>query len=385
MAADGKIYDRLAKRNRVLAHEMAAMGGRLETSIRMLAAISDLTAVPLEAANLTEASQKILDVMVKEIGDIDRCSILVYRPEEDRLKLLAAKGAVDLLEEYDGPYNRTLEFKPGEGIAGRVFSENTPLFWDPTSQETEALKIDSRLSTPKSLACLPISTSDLRVGVLNISFVAAKSFDLQRKRHLMILGGVVANVIQTFILKEEVHEKNANLLRKITESNMEIDERKKAEDALRAKEKELLHQTNNLEEANIALKVLLKHRDEEKERFESNVLANVKALVMPYMERLKKSRLDPDQRTNVALIESALDEITSPFVRKLNSKLLGLTPTEVKVAALVRDGKTTAEISEILIVSENAISIHRKRIRAKLGLKHKKANLRTHLQHLSQE
>ncbi|MEZ4549185.1 MAG: helix-turn-helix transcriptional regulator [Desulfobacterales bacterium] len=57
---------------------------------------------------------------------------------------------------------------------------------------------------------------------------------------------------------------------------------------------------------------------------------------------------------------------------------------QIQVADLVKAGKTTKEISEILRLSDRAIEFHRNNIRNKLGLKNKKVNLRSYLMSLSQ-
>jgi DNA-binding CsgD family transcriptional regulator len=152
----------------------------------------------------------------------------------------------------------------------------------------------------------------------------------------------------------------------------EIEERKRAK-------KELEAQSHHLEEVNTALKVLLKQREMDRVELEENVLSNVKELVEPYLADLQKSRLSTHQQTLVGILETNLNNIISPFISRLSSRFFNLTPTEVRVANLVKDGKTNKEIAALLFLSKNTILFHRQNIRAKLGLKNQKINLRTHL------
>jgi DNA-binding CsgD family transcriptional regulator len=142
---------------------------------------------------------------------------------------------------------------------------------------------------------------------------------------------------------------------------------------------ELKIKTINLEEMNTALKVLLKKGDEDKIELEEKVLSNVKELIYPYMNSLKNSKLDSRQMGILSIIESNLDNIISPFSRKLSSKYANLTPKEIQVANFVKEGKTSKEIAEVLISNKNAVEFHRKNLRRKLGLRNTKANLRSYL------
>jgi len=153
----------------------------------------------------------------------------------------------------------------------------------------------------------------------------------------------------------------------------------KAHDELQEKSIRLEVKKNSLEEINTAMKVLLKKREEDKVEIESNVLTNVKELIEPYFEKIKKTKLDDQQRALLSIMESNINEIVSPFTRKMSLKYLNLTPTEIRIANLIRHGSSTKKIAEIMNVSPKTVETHRKNIRRKIGLDRKRANLRSHL------
>jgi DNA-binding CsgD family transcriptional regulator len=104
---------------------------------------------------------------------------------------------------------------------------------------------------------------------------------------------------------------------------------------------------------------------------------------MPFLERLLTSGLTPNQRALAEAVRSGVTEITSPLAHRLSSRLVGLTPKELEVARLVKDGKNSSEIAQLLSISHNAVAFHRQNIRAKLGLKRKKVNLCSYLMQMS--
>jgi DNA-binding NarL/FixJ family response regulator len=162
----------------------------------------------------------------------------------------------------------------------------------------------------------------------------------------------------------------------------ERNERKTAEEALKQREQALELKSRSLEDANTALKVLLKHREEDKATIEEQVLANVRKLVLPYVENLKRLKLNENQMAQVGMIEANLQEIVSPFLHNLTSTYLSLTPREIQVANLIKEGRTTKEMTEIINISATAIDFHRKNLRAKLGIKNKRNNLRSYISSL---
>ena len=133
---------------------------------------------------------------------------------------------------------------------------------------------------------------------------------------------------------------------------------------------------------NTALKVLLKRTDEDRKELEESVLTNVKELVLVHLERLRNSGLDKRQNGYVDVLQSNLNSIISSFSRTLSHQYMNLTPTEIQIADLVRQGKSTKEMAQLFNLSTRTIEFHRQSIRKKLGIKNEKANLRVLLSSL---
>lgn len=155
--------------------------------------------------------------------------------------------------------------------------------------------------------------------------------------------------------------------------------KERAEEALKKREAELEVKSKDLEELNTTLRVLLRQREEDRRDLMEGILSNIEALVIPFVEKLKKCRLDPHHMAYVEMVESGLKDITSAFPKKVGSQYPNLTPAEIQIANLIKTGKTTKEISKLLGVSPGAINFHRNNIRKKLGLNRKKINLISHL------
>jgi PAS domain S-box-containing protein len=155
----------------------------------------------------------------------------------------------------------------------------------------------------------------------------------------------------------------------------DITERKRAEEALRESERELRIKAQNLMEVNTTMNVLLNTMEKDQEELKERFLTNIKEQVLPYLEKLKKTPLDGVQQGLIKTAESYLDDIASPFVQKLTSNYLNLTKKEIQIASLIKEGKTSKEIADILNSNLRVISFHRENIRKKIGLKNKQGNL----------
>ena len=159
----------------------------------------------------------------------------------------------------------------------------------------------------------------------------------------------------------------------------DISELKRVVDDLQTREAELQKQSRSLEEANIAMKVVLRQVEERRREDKEKILANLKQLVSPYVKRLRDKAVSRGQAVLIDTIAANLDHISSSLVSRLSSHYLNLTPVEIRIAHLVKEGLTNKEIAELLGVALNTVSSHRFRIRSKLGLKKNGTNLRSYL------
>lgn len=157
----------------------------------------------------------------------------------------------------------------------------------------------------------------------------------------------------------------------------DITEQKRAMDLLKEHENQLMAQSETLKETNAALRVLLKQREDDKREMEDMFMSNIKEMVLPYVHRMRKEKMDLRHRAYLDVINTNLNKIMAPFLNRIRQ--LNFTPKEAEVASLIRDGKTTKEIAEIMGVATSAIDSHRNNIRTKLGLIKKDVNLRSYL------
>jgi PAS domain S-box-containing protein len=157
----------------------------------------------------------------------------------------------------------------------------------------------------------------------------------------------------------------------------DITERRNAQNALKQREKELIQRSRDIEEANNALRIFLKRRTEDQKNLESRLQHNINELVIPYVRELQNYDLDERGKCHLNILEANLKDIVSPFLNTLSSGYKTLTPTEIQVASMIKQGMTSKNIATLLGVAVGTVDTHRNNIRKKLGLKKGKTNLRS--------
>ncbi|MFZ2633174.1 MAG: PAS domain S-box protein [Desulfosalsimonadaceae bacterium] len=137
--------------------------------------------------------------------------------------------------------------------------------------------------------------------------------------------------------------------------------------------------TKSLEEANIALRVLLAKKDENRKEVEDRMVFTVMESVSPMLEKIRTGNLSEKQQAYLEMIEAQLHKVTSPFSQSLSMQYRKLTPAEIQIANLVKHGKTSKEIAELANLAVSTVDFHRKNIRKKFQLDDNHGNLRTYL------
>lgn len=134
-----------------------------------------------------------------------------------------------------------------------------------------------------------------------------------------------------------------------------------------------------LQESNTALRTVLARIEQEKQEIYQDIKMNVDKILMPILYTLT-SQLTPTQKKYVEMIKTNLEEITSPFISQLSLSYHSMTPTEITICNMIRNGMRTKEIAEMRGISEATVNRHREKIRRKLKLTNQDINLATFLQ-----
>jgi diguanylate cyclase (GGDEF)-like protein len=119
-------------------------------------------------SDLKSLLQYILNQAI-EITGAEKGSIMLYDIENNRLGVRVLAGLED--KAYQKKVNNNeidcRSFKPGEGIAGRVFQTGRPMVVDKASEEE--LFVEPATSFVRSIACIPMKVYSDPIGVINVT------------------------------------------------------------------------------------------------------------------------------------------------------------------------------------------------------------------------
>ncbi|MBI5578765.1 MAG: GAF domain-containing protein [Deltaproteobacteria bacterium] len=305
---------------------------------------------------------RLLYIAMENISLEDMLQKFIYEVTSLSWLSLQSKGAIFLIETDPGVLKLTAHHGMScsmvkmcdtvpfdRCICGRAASSGKIQFADCLDDRHEQ---KYKGMAPHGHYCVPIISREREIlGVLTLYLNVGHCRNQYEEGFLISVANTVAGLVEI----KKIHQK------------------------LEDKAVELENRQRDLDEINTTLRVLLNKRDDDRLELEEEFLINVKELIQPYLENLKRTQLSALQRSYIDAVESNLKNILSPFRRRLSSQNLNLTSTELQVADLIIDGRRTKEIAPFLNVSEKTIAVHRKNIRRKLGLRNTKTSLRAHL------
>nr|MBF0221604.1 response regulator transcription factor [Desulfobulbaceae bacterium] len=231
------------------------------------------------------------------------------------------------------------------------------------------IEISRRVQPPEKLLYVqkPFHTHEIR------QFSAALSAKWQLEKDLLE---------SNLSLEKTVRARTSELTLTIEALETTNQKYRKALTSLQNAEIELASRAVDLEGANQALQQMARKDKEAQKELEEKVLFAIHEMVEPYLDKLEQSPLDEYQKSFLKIIKTNLSEISAPFMRDLSQKYFRLSPTELNIANMIKEGLSTKSIGARLKMTKRNVDFHRDRIREKIGIKNTKANLKAVLKEL---
>ncbi|MBP7652000.1 PAS domain S-box protein [Candidatus Dependentiae bacterium] len=133
-----------------------------------------------------------------------------------------------------------------------------------------------------------------------------------------------------------------------------------------------------LENKNNAFREILSQLEMEKNEVKRQVLNNIEEFVLPIVRKIE-SEISENQKELIKLLNTNLKNVTDKFGSKLNNLTEQLTPRELEICNMIKNGLRSEEISKTIGISVKTVERHRFNIRKKIGIYEKGINLATYL------
>ena len=139
-----------------------------------------------------------------------------------------------------------------------------------------------------------------------------------------------------------------------------------------------------LQDANASLHDSLVQSQKEKKMLGISIQAKIDKIIMPILYALA-AEMNPAQQEYLELLKKNLSDIVTPFVEGSQKVMDILSPVELQICNMIKNGLSTKEIARIRKASPATINRHRESIRRKLDLTNRKVNLTSYLNNILED
>jgi len=187
------------------------------------------------------------------------------------------------------------------------------------------------------------------------------------------------------LAEETLRQAHENL--KIEAENRTLELKTTAKE-LKYRQEELLSHKSELEkvnkellETNKAISVLARNIDKNRQETENTIAKTISSRIMPIIEDLRKTNTSDSIHSGLDILATHLQTLSSELIGDMNI-MVYLTPTEMRVATMIKNGLTSRDIAKKLYISLHTTKTHRRNIRKKLNVQNSSINLASYLRSL---
>jgi signal transduction histidine kinase len=148
---------------------------------------------------LDQVLQALVDVTIEQLK-ADKASVQVWEPSSNRLVVRAARGFSPAM------IARMSEYRPGDGIAGKVFVSGQVMAVDDSIHAPEPADLIARVEGIRSTLSVPITINKQIFGVFGMDYCQPRTFTMNDTRLFLALAQRAAIAIENARLYEQAEQ-----------------------------------------------------------------------------------------------------------------------------------------------------------------------------------
>lgn len=159
---------------------------------------------------------------------------------------------------------------------------------------------------------------------------------------------------------------------------LDVTEQMMSRDELEQSRRTITDLETALQKKETALREILNHIDNRHREYVAGIQVKIEKVAGPLLDIIE-NRINPDDRQYMILLRDCLMELGTPMVSSLEKRFSQLSPRELQVCNMIKNGLVTKEIAHLLRISCGTVFTQRKMIRRKLGVVNEKVSLVSYL------